>query len=528
MKNLAVLGIVLACLLGGMLSCSTRQISQDEIVGFVDEIEKKAEYIDRQESAQEWTYDTQGRADSLGYYRDLQRALFADPQQLAIIEKYRAIVNDETYARRLELIYRRCLRAAIDAQPKIAWMADSLAGYYGDFRPIYQGQPYAPDDILKLMTSTKDQSQRQALFEAYAASGRELGDGLTALARVRNHAVSLLGYNSYYDLMLTAGGIDKADFVNLMGELDRLSAAPYRQALDSVREAMKLNDLRIWDIGFAFHRTATEAAAYYGADRQRNLLKSTLMGIGFKLQAWPIYYEPMVAEADGKGDPVLAVHVPDDIRIPTHVVDGIESLRRLFDQTGRALYAARVDIQDYLLAGPPAPCFDQGMGLIFSGLIETEMWQRKYAGMPEPLVLELLGQQSFKRLYNLRKLLLAIAFEQKLYADPFADMQKIYADLFEKYMMFPLGGDYPVWAASPESIVAPVTIQNRLIGECIAAQTYCYLMGKYGAVVDDQHTREFLVQNFFRFGARDNWQTLLKRGTGDKLKGQYYFDFPCN
>jgi len=172
-------------------------------------------------------------------------------------------------------------------------------------------------------------------------------------------------------------------------------------------------------------------------------------------------------------------------------------------------------------------CFEAGAARMISALIELGNWKLKYAGMPEPLAATSTATGRVRSLYDLRKALVEISFERRLYTDPFVDLQKAYAELFEKYMMIPLEVDVRPWA-DIDFVTNAVRKQNQLVGVCIAAQTYHYLRDKYGAVLDNQHTKEFLVQNYYRFGARDDWQTLLERGTGERLKAEYYPGFPYN
>ena len=40
--------------------------------------------------------------------------------------------------------------------------------------------------------------------------------------------------------------------------------------------------------------------------------------------------------------------------------------------------------------------------------------------------------------------------------------------------------------------------------------------------------REFLVQDYYRFGGSESWQTLLSRGTGEKLNPAYLLDYSDN
>ena len=54
MKNLAICCMVLVFMMGGVFSCSTRHTSQEEIISFIDEFERKIEYLDRRVAEAQW------------------------------------------------------------------------------------------------------------------------------------------------------------------------------------------------------------------------------------------------------------------------------------------------------------------------------------------------------------------------------------------------------------------------------------------------------------------------------------------
>jgi hypothetical protein len=511
--------LMLAGMISGLLSCSTQQITQEEITAFINDFEKKAEFIDHQIARYQWDYYTDGERDSLDYYRRARNQITGNARQLTLIKTYLSLVNDETAKRKLELIYRQYRRSVTESEKDIEQLIGSIVSAYDADR---DGSGRRSSDVGR----ESNRGQRRVIYAELMEFGNSHAEDVALVARKRNHLISRIGYNSYYDFMLAADGIARPDFMNLLEQLDQLSADIYRTALDSLKNALGFEDIRIWDIEYALYDRDQLTAQYFGAGQQKSLLESTLGGLGFRLRALPIYLTDFERRLISPRDDVLGVKIPDDIRVPLNLEDGVHSLQRLFAQAGKAIYATQIEPDDYLRTQPPAPCYQEAMGRIISGLTELSAWKRKYAGMPEPAVIESAMRRNFRRLFNLRLALVNIYFEREMYSDPFADLQQVYAGLFEKYMMFPLGGDFRPWAAEIHYLTDPVTLQNRLIAECIAAQTYHYLTEKYGAVLDDQHTREFLVQNFYRFGARDDWQTLLTRGTGEKLNAAYYFDFP--
>lgn len=81
--------------------------------------------------------------------------------------------------------------------------------------------------------------------------------------------------------------------------------------------------------------------------------------------------------------------------------------------------------------------------------------------------------------------------------------------------------DLAPWASNMELAEHPITGQNQLLGQVIAAQTRAYLTKVNGGVVGNPETRSFLLQNYMRFGARYSWSELLERGTGEKLNHEF-------
>jgi hypothetical protein len=506
-------------------SCRTSQVTRNEIVDFIDDYEKKAEFLSRQSSLSQWQYYTDGRSDSLEYFQNLYATLISDSKRLSLVKKYRTLISDEPYRRKLDVIYRESFRSVIEHKTVIKKTKDSLIAVAKRYNFVFEGKPSTEDRLRQILSTDKDRFRRCEVYKSLTSRGDKLAGGLETLARLRNQAAARLGYNSYYDLMLMADGIEKTEHIDFLNELDRLTSEPYKQALDSLAESLNLDDLQIWDIEYALNYTGFNPDTHYPKDNQLSLMKGTFRGLGFNIGAWPIYFAPKVTTGDDPGSRILPVNVPDDIRIITDIKSGYASLSNLFAQVGRAIYAVHIDKSDFLLAQAPAPCFEIAMARIITNMIDLDSWKKIYAGIPEQQVMEMAARRDFRRLFNLRMNLVHLFFERELYADPYADLTRKYSEIFEKYLMIPCNLGIKPWAARTECIDRPVTIQNNLLAECITAQTYSYLKKKYGSVLDNQHTREFLVQNYYRFGRSEDWQTLLARGTGEKLNPRYILEY---
>ncbi len=525
MKRSWIIWIVIGLTAAGLSSCKTRQISRDEIYAFIGDYEKQLDFIDRRLAEEKWTYYTTGEADSLEIYQRAYDKLNADPARLSDIKSYITLVDDPDTQRKLELISRRLMRGVVKADPAVAALADSLGRATATWRHEFRGQMMTADELRNTALTASSRAERREAYTVLSSPGEVLTDGLAALARMRNHIVSRLGYNSYYDLMLTADGLNKTDFFDLLDRLEKLSADGYRSGLDSLKRTLGIDVIHLTDIEYALHQSEVVAAGYVPADRQIQMVEATLAALGTKLLNMPIYFGDRDSTAVEMADPVLAVHVPQDIRVPVKLENGLPSLMRLFDQVGRAVYLARIEQDDVLFARPPAPCFAAGMADIFRGMTVFDGWRLQYAGMPEPLVSRLSSAGEFARLFRLRLMLVDLWFEKELYSNPAPNLADIYGNLIQTYLLVPSGSVPPPVDLVADWISEPMHMQNDLVGKCIQMQTYHYLHDKYQSVLDNQHTREFLVQNFFRFGAADDWQELLRRGTGEPLTPAYYLEY---
>ncbi|MBU2652500.1 MAG: hypothetical protein KKA81_16360, partial [Bacteroidetes bacterium] len=124
----------------------------------------------------------------------------------------------------------------------------------------------------------------------------------------------------------------------------------------------------------------------------------------------------------------------------------------------------------------------------------------------------------------LRLTLTRLMFEYEAYTNPGRDLNKLYWELFERYMMLPRHEDVKAWASVIHYTTHPVYLHNYLYADMISAQTLNFLTGLYGDLIDNRAVRSFLVQNYYRFGSRYPWRDMLERGTGEKLDPKFFIE----
>jgi peptidyl-dipeptidase A len=113
-------------------------------------------------------------------------------------------------------------------------------------------------------------------------------------------------------------------------------------------------------------------------------------------------------------------------------------------------------------------------------------------------------------------------FEYEAYTNPDRDLNKLYWDLYERYVMLPRHDDMRAWAAVTHFTTHPIYLQNYLFADIIAAQTLAYLHRGGLNLAFDNSAGAFLVQDYLRFGGRYRWKELLERGTGEPFNPERY------
>jgi peptidyl-dipeptidase A len=101
-----------------------------------------------------------------------------------------------------------------------AVLNDSL--YAHDYILRLPDQParrVTPNQIADLLVSSRDLSERQAVWECSKSIGPKLKDGLVELQALRNETARAMGYSSFFGLEVADYGLSSAEMITLMEDL---------------------------------------------------------------------------------------------------------------------------------------------------------------------------------------------------------------------------------------------------------------------------------------------------------------------
>ncbi len=113
-------------------------------------------------------------------------------------------------------------------QQRIAAETEQVERLYG-YEFTLRGQPVTPNDIDRLLRSSMDLRERQAVWEASKTVGPALKPGILALRDLRNQTVQALGYSDFFEYQVSDYGMTTSDMLGLADSLVQQLRPLYRE-----------------------------------------------------------------------------------------------------------------------------------------------------------------------------------------------------------------------------------------------------------------------------------------------------------
>ncbi len=499
-------------------------VSRDDVYTTLDSLEQKFAWLNYRTSLENWDLYTTGRADSLAFYGGLYEYVISRPGILRTLEQGKVFVTDDLDRRRMQLIEAAVRLGRVEDNREIAHLRDSLLQIQIAYRPEFDGTITSSNAVYAIARNDRDRDRREEAYRSNNGLGDELDPRLTELFRLRNDQAVKQGYQNFFAMTFSMEGFDVSRYLLLLNRLDSLSVQPYRDILNHAQQKLNYDKLEIWDLAYSYIDINDRIDRSFPADSQMDIARSSLAGLGFDLEKMPVYFD--VESRPGKTEMAYAFPIkpPHDVRVLANLTDGFRSMQVLMHEIGHALYFANITQDRQLFVDDIAPAWSEGQAQIIAALCDNAQWLEEYAHVPAPTAKEWLRARQEQDVIYLRLTLTRLMFEYEAYANPSSDLNKLYWDLFERYMMLPRHEEIRPWATIIQYTTHPVYLQNYLYADIISSQTIKALTGLYGNLVDNRSVRSFLVQNYYRFGSRYPWRDLLERGTGEKLDPKFFID----
>ncbi len=462
--------------------------------------------------------------------------LLADSELFSSIAGARENGADGLVRRRLDLLYDLMLPHQVPAalRERIVELEASVEARFSKHRGAVRGEEVDDIAIKRILRESDDVTERREAWEASKTVGAAVADDVRELARLRNEAARVLGYRDWFALSIAVSELDEGRLFETLAACDRATAEPFahwKAALDerlATRFGCAASELRPWHYADPFFQDAPPDG---GVDldplfRGRDLVdlgRQTFAGIGIDVAGTLARSDLFPRPAKCQHAFCMDVDRAGDIRVLMNVTDNHDSMDTLLHELGHAVYDLGFQEELPWLLRDTHLVTTEASALLFGSLAGQREWLVEVLGIEpdEAASLEdrLRAARAAELLVFTRWVLVMTNFERELYANPEADLDRIWWELVSRYQLVrpPDGRSAPDWAAKIHIAVAPVYYHTYLYGSIVALQLQDALRREAGGIVGRADVGRLLGERLFASGMSERWDRLVEGATGSPL-----------
>jgi len=453
-------------------------------------------------------------------------------------------LHEPVLKRQLDVLLRSLTANQMDDELREEMVAVSSAveTEFASFRPEVDGARLTDNDILRILSTSVDEDERRAAWEASKEIGARVDDRVRDLARLRNQASRELGYADYYRMSLELSEISEEWLFSFLDDVEQLtqkSFSSYKDALDArVAHRLGVDTIYPWHYADPFFQEvppdalidlSTVLASLSAVD----LAAETFAGWGIDLAK--VFEGSDLYPRERKCQHAFCLDVDrtgTDVRILANIVPGEFWISVLLHESGHAAYDLLIDQQlPYLLHRPAHTFVTEAMAILAGRVVRDPKWLVDVAGIESEIVDHMAGRlrhtNAAQELLMARWVLVMAHFERELYSDPESDLDALWWALVERYQMVtpPPDRSAPDWAAKVHVAAAPVYYHNYLLGAVLSCQLESEILAECGELIGNRAVGEWLTERLFRAGNLMRWDDLIQQATGRPLTADDFARF---
>ncbi len=492
----------------------------------LDGLESRLEEVSRAYADAQWRRHFRRTGDDELARLEASRALLLlDDQMRDILQRWASGSRDPLLARRMTLLLRGFGWAEIESQPQVYRLRNRIDRSIVGFRPQIAGASMTRVERSEILRRERDRERRRDAWLAMGPLAARIEPDLRRLMRLRQGLARELGYDSFVSWALDKVGLSLQWVEAFLGELLRLTAAPYGAWLREVTQRLALPDgLRPWDLTYAANEGMRVPEAAFPRDGLLPAVQSAAEGLGLGQAAAGVRVDvadiPYAALC-------YAVRPPDDVRILLSPRDGRAHYDILFHEFGHALHWRCLRPMTPILQRESPP-FSEAMACLWERLVSEPDWLMEREGVEPDHVAHYRLRWVERTIYRLRALIAQATFEYRAYQALDSDLLTLFRDTYSECLEVPFD-QAPGWADNPFWTSHPVYVQNYVIGEAVASQALAALKRRFGRLIGKPQVGAWLVEHFYAPGASLPWPDKLVRATGATLSSrELASDLGCN
>ena len=453
---------------------------------------------------------------------------------------------DELTARQLKLIYDAFVPNQIepDVLRDIVQRETQIETLFNTFRSNFEGDKATDNELREILRTEHDGARRRAAWEATKQVGHEVAPQLLELISIRNREAQKLGYQDYYSMMFELQELDEKWVFSLFDSLEKLSERAFTEMkaeLDATLKSkygIRESETYPWLYSDPFFQEFPTAGAteslddvFKDADVEA-LTRAHYQSIGLNID--DLLKRADLYEREGKSQHAFCMDIDHegDVRVLCNIRKNERWMSTMLHEFGHAVYDKYNDrTLPFLLRAPAHILTTEAIAMLNGRMSKNPEWLARIAGLI-PADAERVSASALKTLRSemlifLRWAITLVRFERELYRNAGQNLNRLWWDYVERIQKVtpPPNRDQADWASKNHLATSPVYYQNYVLGELMASQLLQYIhrnVVKCESFAGNASVGSYLVEKVFKSGSRYDWNTMLKKATGEDLNPAHF------
>ncbi len=457
-------------------------------------------------------------------------------------------IDDPIIKRAVDVIYLAYLEKQLEEEllRKMTALGNAVEKKFSVFRATVDGKELTAADVSKILKTSTDSQQRQAVYEAAKQVGQVVAPELLELVKLRNQGAQKLGFANFHAMQLYLNEQNGDDLIKLFDSLDDLTREPFKKAKAEIDVALakacgiKVDELMPWHYHDPFFQ---EVPAVFKANLDKIYENADLVGLcrdfyrGIDLPIDRVIERSNndFAPKKGKNPHAFCTDLTrdgDDVRVLANVVNNEYWMSTLLHEFGHSVYSSINIPQNlpYVLRCESHILTTEGVAMMFEKMSKRRGWLEK---MKVPVADPKGFDEAASKMMRYQLLIFSrwcqvmLRFEKGMYENPEQDLNKLWWDMVERYqgLTRPPGRNAPDYASKIHIVSAPAYYHNYMMGELFASQLHHAIAREVyknappaGVVyVGNKDVGKFMRQKVFDPGRTMSWNELTRFATGSDL-----------
>jgi peptidyl-dipeptidase A len=501
-----------------------------------------------------WKANTSGNDADFAAKEAAQNTLdqaLADPVRFAELKAlHESQLSDALVAREITVLYLQYLEKQVPTEllKKISARASAVEKAFNVFRARVGASEMTDSEVRKVLSTSKDSAEREAVWLASKKVGPAVIDHLKELALLRNEVARKLGFKNYHVMQLFLNEQSQDEVLALFDELDDLTRGPFEAAKAKIDAKLAANcgisvdELRPWHYHDPFFQ---ESPAVFGTNLDAVFQKADIPKLcrdfyaGIDLPIDDVLQRSDLYERPGKSPHAFCTDIDreGDVRVLANIVPNEQWMGTMLHELGHSVYSSKniPHSVPYVVRTDAHILCTEGVAMMFERFSKSGDWL-KAMGVDVPDVAAYNAAAARMRRDQLlifsRWCQVMLRFEKGLYQDPEQDLNALWWTLVEKYQGLhrPAGRNEPDFASKIHIVSAPCYYHNYMLGQLFACQVHRTIARE--VLHDDDapsayYTKNpavgrFMIDRVFAPGRTLPWNELTKHATGEPLSAQAF------